>query len=70
MRMRYANSRSLFILSISAFSLYFCLYSRSKNSSILNINAQIVSIQWQEDEVSIIQATFLILARHLFQKGF
>ena len=41
-----------------------------KNNSILNINAQIVSIQWQEDEVSIIQATFLILARHLFQKGF
>jgi hypothetical protein len=68
--MRYANSRSLFILSISAFSLYLSLYSRSKNSSILNINAQIVSIQWQEDEVSIIQATFLILARHLFQKGF
>jgi hypothetical protein len=32
MRMRYANSRSLFILSISAFSLYLSLYSRSISS--------------------------------------
>jgi hypothetical protein len=32
MRMRYANSRSLFILSISALSLYFSLYSRSTSS--------------------------------------
>jgi len=67
-RMRYANSRSLFILSVSAFSLYFSLYSRSISSFLRDYSLDLKYLRAKDLRIDFARILLKMRARlaHIF----